>query len=507
MARLGKQAAGGAGFIANLLLQQDTGYFAPTAAAKPLLHLWSLGVEEQFYIVWPLLLALGWRFRHVSLIIIGIGLLSFAINVAAAYAHPTFDFYSPVTRFWELLCGGLLARYLPSQNLPVPPGVREGLSALGLVLIIGAGFLLHRGLPFPGAYALLPVAGAVLLIAAGRDSWVNRRLLAHRLAVGIGLISYPLYLWHWPLLSFGEILSGEPPTRWMRMGLVVAAFALAILTYVFIEKPLRGGGLGKTRIILFAATLGIVGMAGVYVYADGGIAGRLPDNLAAARLDSEDLISAWKNAVRSPACHLQEPDMVTRSPECLDKQKPLLMLWGDSHAASLYPGLQALQRAHVFGIAQYTQGGCPPLFDLPVLAFRKDCNEMNRQISGRSAALAARCHFAGCRLDACRLPNGDRGHDPAPVTQHCRDACRFATDAHFGYGACAALAVAPAVGLSARHVVPAPPATRSQRCASRPRHRAAGCRPAPRPGRSEYHLYPPAAPAVRRARVPDPNGR
>ena len=208
---LGENIAAGVAFAANLFQLRQTGYFAPAAADNPLLHLWSLGVEEQFYIFWPpvilLLSSTAIRSRWIAVI----ALVSFALSLSIFFGYQTVAFYSPLTRAWELLAGGLLAHVVlarKSDGWSEPFGLY--LALLGLAAIVGPALLMDRNSTFPGLYALLPVFGAVLLIATP-NSAVNKMLLSNRAMVWIGLISYPLYLWHWPVLSYLGILRNGVP--------------------------------------------------------------------------------------------------------------------------------------------------------------------------------------------------------------------------------------------------------------------------------------------------------
>jgi peptidoglycan/LPS O-acetylase OafA/YrhL len=241
-AQLGKHVAAGAGFVSNLLLWKEAGYFDSTAETKPLLHLWSLGVEEQFYIVWPLVLWLGWRRGWDLRVVTGACLLmSFAANIALVADDPIGTFYSPATRVWELLIGAALAVAGSARagQRSSSPTLHNVAAASGISAIAIAAALLSKNHVFPGWWALLPTAGAAMLIAAGPDAWINRRILSHRGMVAIGLVSYPLYLWHWPLLVFLR-MSGVLKSE-LDVGLVAVggAFVLSWLTYRLIEKPFR----------------------------------------------------------------------------------------------------------------------------------------------------------------------------------------------------------------------------------------------------------------------------
>jgi peptidoglycan/LPS O-acetylase OafA/YrhL len=206
LASLGGDVASGAGFVSNILLWQEAGYFDRAAMLKPLLHLWSLGVEEQFYIVWPLALWLAHRAGVLRAWLLALFCAaSFMASVVLAPAHPTIDFYAPFTRLWELGAGALLAWR---------PALRGGnaFSWAGLLLILGGAAALNAQLVFPGWWALVPVAGAVLLIGAGPENTVNR-LLSRQEATYLGRISYPLYLWHWPLISYAHFINNARPLK------------------------------------------------------------------------------------------------------------------------------------------------------------------------------------------------------------------------------------------------------------------------------------------------------
>jgi peptidoglycan/LPS O-acetylase OafA/YrhL len=389
---LGKHIAAGAGFILNFLLGQETGYFDGHSDTKPLLHLWSLGVEEQFYIFWPLMLGAAWKWKHrAGLMIAVVIVVSFATNIWLAHTDAIADFYSPFSRFWELLAGGALAWSAQNGILRLPSRLlANSLSIAGMALIIVADFALNKDMQFPGVLALLPICGAVLIVAAGETSCLNRKLLANRPMIGVGLISYPLYLWHWPLLSFAQILSGEIPERNVRIAMIVLAFVLAFLTYKYIERPVRKRPLGRKTIGPLLAGMCAIGVAGVVLVGSNGLPQRFADGSTVAQeLNGERLIEAWEKSVRMNSCHLQDRNADMQPAECIESTRPLVLLWGDSHAASLYPGLKRLQAEHGFGIAQLTQAGCPPLFDIRELPFRKNCNSINRRILAQAVELKA----------------------------------------------------------------------------------------------------------------------
>ena len=209
---LGKHIVGGATFTSNVLLWRESGYFDAAVGSKPLLHLWSLGIEEQFYIVWPAILVVVWRLgrRGVAFATLALLLGSFALNIGNTQTPPA-TFYLLPTRFWELLLGAALVQAESRSRIHTffPRPDLAAWCAAGL--IVGAAAFLDGHRLYPGWSGLLPTVGAVLLIAVGPAAWLNRVPLSAPPIVLVGLISYPLYLWHWPLLSWrGSFRAGNP---------------------------------------------------------------------------------------------------------------------------------------------------------------------------------------------------------------------------------------------------------------------------------------------------------
>lgn len=352
--QLGKHIAAGAGFVSNLVLWSESGYFDNAAETKPLLHLWSLGIEEQFYIVWPLLLWAVWKlgFNLLTVTII-VALVSFLLNIKGVKQDAIATFYSPQTRFWELLSGSLLAWVLLYKKgayadmhtrldvwlgtaiykeAPKADGktLSNVLSFVGLFLIAYGLWKINKQFSFPGKWALLPVMGAVLLILAGPKAWVNRTLLSNRVAIWIGLISFPLYLWHWPLLSLARIVEGGIPGGNIRIAVVVLSVGLAWLTYKLLEKPVRLGKNSKINLAISVVLMIIIGYAGYNTYRRDGLPFRSIVVKQKVIVESLD----WK--------YWENPDCSKKfgiSP-CQYSGEPLgLMIVGDSHGNHLYPGL------------------------------------------------------------------------------------------------------------------------------------------------------------------------
>ena len=393
---LGKDVAAAAAFVSNFVLWHDAGYFTENAALRPLTHLWSLAVEEQFYLVFPLLLLLtrrSWRLTGVILALLLAG--SFAWNVHTAGSDAAQAFYLLPSRFWELLLGGVLAYVQLSGAARRRPRLADGASLAGLALLPVAFLGPTSTSFFPGWWALAPTIAAVLLIAAGPSAVVNRRFLASAPAVLLGRISYPLYLWHFPLLVFARIQWGPSLSVPVTLVVVAVSMLLAYATYRLIELPVRSLVAKRGwRPVLVAAPLAAAGCAGIAVFLAGGLPGRLPIEIQ--RLTSVPF--DHHTAYRESRCFLQPwQGLRAFKPDCVDPgQGKLLLLWGDSHAAHLYPGLRTAARERGFRIAQLTASACPPLLDYRSTN-RPKCHAINagvlvkaHELRPDSAVLSAR---------------------------------------------------------------------------------------------------------------------
>lgn len=266
LTQLGWHTVAGATFVSNFLLWSEVGYFDVVAESKPLLHLWSLGIEEQFYIVWPLLIWSAWRWKRLLPVFFLISILgSFSLSVYLTSSNPTAAFYSPVSRFWELLCGALLAWHIQTGSAGRSKLRSEFSSASGLLIIAFCLWHLDRDSLFPGYWALLPTLAAILVISAGPSATLNRFVLSNRVAVWFGLISFPLYLWHWPIFSFGRIVyDGHLPRNFEPLALLLAVL-LAWMTTRFAERPFRFSGTAlrekSAALVVILAAIGIGGFA------------------------------------------------------------------------------------------------------------------------------------------------------------------------------------------------------------------------------------------------------
>jgi peptidoglycan/LPS O-acetylase OafA/YrhL len=378
-AQLGKHIAGGAGFVSNLILWNESGYFDKAAEVKPLLHLWSLGIEEQFYIFWPLLMVWMSRWpKRVLPAILLVAVISFVLNVAAIEAYPVATFYSPVTRFWELLIGSLLAYaslYSPAFKR-VSDGQKNIASVAGLSLIIVAAVVLNQKSLFPGWWALLPTIGAALLIAAGPHAWCNKKILSLRVMVWVGLISFPLYLWHWPLLALARIQKGGGFTIEDRAILVLASIALSWLTYRFVERPIRFHAKFRTqKNVALIILMVIIGYLGYNCFDRKGIEFRHKFFIKQISTYTFDKVAEQ----RQRTCFLMDKgdDVTNFSKVCIHDDRPFkLVLWGDSHGGSIYPGFSELERENdKVAVTQFTAAGCGGL--LPTEEQGEFCRNAN----------------------------------------------------------------------------------------------------------------------------------
>ena len=271
--RLGEHIAAGAGFIQNFVLLNEIAYFEKSVDTKPLIHLWSLSVEEQFYLLWP---AIIWVLYKTRINLVGallcLALISFFINIYSINSDPITTFYSPFSRFWELLVGALLACIYLKNKFKIRQSsqiVINLLSCIGLTLLIIAIFGINSKDLFPGWWALLPTIGAVLLISANTEASVNQLFLSHRVMVWFGVISYPLYLWHWVLLSFGQIISAGKLSDFYKIFLTLIAIGLAYLTNKYWESLFRYKG--KKVAILLMFLMGLIGYQGWSAYVREGL--------------------------------------------------------------------------------------------------------------------------------------------------------------------------------------------------------------------------------------------
>jgi len=400
--RLGKYIAAGAGYVENFTLWSEAGYFDHASIDKTLLHLWSLSVEEQFYIAWPLLLWLITRRRWSLLRSIGlIAALTFVLNVSLVLGgHITHAFYSPLSRTWELMVGAWLAAG-HRQGVPWLARWRSAQSWAGIALIMAALALIEPTSAFPGFWALLPVLGTALIVNAGSNTFLNRRVLSWRPAVWVGLISYPLYLWHWALLSLVVIVFGDSnPTfrHASRLVLVVASFLLAWLTYRYFEDPIRRSRRRYTALGLTVAVAAL-GVAGLAVYAASGLPDR-PASFVSVRAEQYVKSMQMGTLANSQECFNPQTKMTLLQRQRHDAYLPdkwycdigdthsktLVLAYGDSHARAMIPTLDKYGKATNTRVIFSSIGSCLPLTNVTV---RTDYPDACRELGDKATRLAS----------------------------------------------------------------------------------------------------------------------
>ncbi len=386
MEALGTNIEGAAAFIENLVLhEQVVDYFNPGAERLPLLHLWSLGIEEQYYIVWPAALWLisHWQARRVTLVA-ALALGSFLVCVLTPPLDSAWAFYSPTTRGWELLAGALLALRPNQPSKVVGPAFDASLAFIGLTGVAVGFWALNGRMPWPGFLTLIPVLSATALIATS-GTLIHRRILSARPMVFIGLISYPLYLWHFPLIAFAKLNAGGAVSAPAMCGLLALSFLLAGLTYYFVERPLRFGksaiGLRVTPLVAAMAGIWLIGIVAVDTR---GLPVRFPPEIREFMLSGSETSQYWR---RGKCLLLPQQPASEFAPECAGYSgHPLLLIWGDSYGGALYPGLLHFAAERSYDVAQYTASACPPLIGY-TLAERPFCKSINDDVVERIGRL------------------------------------------------------------------------------------------------------------------------
>lgn len=405
---LGKHTLGGATYINNFMLYKESGdYFNTASNAKPLLHLWSLGVEEQFYLIFPIIVWLVYKTNlNFVLCLTVFTVVSFTLNRnGVSHNQQTSAFYLPWCRFWELSIGAILAytvnyhkglvekaKTLITDNIVADTiskfifrnsndDLRRNLvnnliSILGLVTIIYGIATINNDITFPGTKALIPVFGALMIIGAGKTAVINKYILSNRVMVFLGLISYPLYLWHWPLLSLAYICEGQMPDAWIRGVAVVIAIVLATFTYFVIEPPLRYGSHSKTKAVGLFITLLVIGGLGLLIYRNKGLPFRYANVLSKeekyiANTTSglnkvfsikDEFVSNCKKIYPNWNENANDDDV-----QCALQSKEgenNIALVGSSHATHLFYGISQLAKADGNSIALFSKGSQSPFLYL-----------------------------------------------------------------------------------------------------------------------------------------------
>jgi peptidoglycan/LPS O-acetylase OafA/YrhL len=360
-------------FTSNLFFWTESGYFAPTSQLRPLLHTWSLAVEEQYYLLFPLFLLLTWRMGKrwvVSLLIVG-GVISLAWAQWGAFHMPGATFYLLPTRGWELMFGVLVAFYLfdKGNHKRTAQTVDQLASLIGILLIIYAVFAFDEQTPFPSFYALVPTLGTALVILFAREQTIVGRLLSSRVLVGVGLISYSAYLWHYPLFVFARFRSIDEPSQTMLLALAFTAMLFAYVSWNYVEQPIRSRHLFERSTVFVTTAIGsgvllLIGWAG---YITNGFPARWDSNVLIVASNTED---HWRQ-LKAGGCNLEDSDFtLKRCVRGISTQPPLHAIWGDSHAAAIVLELEKSFNERGLSFLQYTKYNCPVSLDLHIQSYK-----------------------------------------------------------------------------------------------------------------------------------------
>lgn len=373
---LGRSAHYQATFTSNLLFSRQHGYFDASSDIKPLLHTWSLAVEEQFYIFFPLLLALlSSRLKHWRLALFAVLLVSFGMSLWAVVHQPQKAFFLLHLRAWELLAGAMLA-VMPKHDWRASPALAQGVSLVSTALILIAIVGFDARTPFPGAAALLPVLGVVGLIWANGQqyTWVGR-LLSSRVMVGVGLISYSWYLWHWPVFVYANYAAVDGLSAPELGGLMLLSLVLGYLSWRFVETPFREKRLlAGRKAILAAAGAGIlcIGLTGLALRSADGVPSRLSEQ--ALRYAQA---KKWSPQLMACMADKDTPDERLFCHFGPESRSVSALVWGDSHATALIPALEDGAKRHDISLVQASFAGCVPLDGLENIA---RCAHFNHRV-------------------------------------------------------------------------------------------------------------------------------
>lgn len=385
-------------FIANMYFMRQEGYFDAPIDTKPLLHTWSLAVEEQFYIILPLILMgvyfvyKGRKRRFLSILFFISLFASLALSLwitnlpqdaapktsflpDSFWGNTTYssaNFYLFFTRAWELLIGSLLALFTASTKIRT--NIKEIMSSGGIALIVFSVFFIKEGWPFPGYWALFPTVGAALIIAGNDSKNITRsgQILATKPCVWIGKISYSLYLWHWPIFTYAHYTSSDPLSTAESIGLIVLSILIAALSYYFIEQPVRKKRIFASQKHAFIAGISVLALL---VIVSSGMIYDAKERQKAAGIIQQAFNESQVPHVRQESCFERPPKELQTNGLCfsgdLNKEKVSLFLWGDSHADSLMPLIEKIAKDTGIKAATYAHGKCPPVFG----AYYEDKNQ------------------------------------------------------------------------------------------------------------------------------------
>ncbi|WP_342118511.1 acyltransferase family protein [Pseudoduganella sp. OTU4001] len=364
-------------FASNIVFWQQSDYFDAAAEFKPLLHTWSLAVEEQFYLLFPLFLMLFWRRsqRLLLAVLVGAAVLSLGAAQWGVARDPTATFFLLPTRSWELAIGALCAFYMKRPAAKQPTRRTHELASLAGLSMIGVSIVaFNKYTPFPSIYALLPTIGAALVILFAAPATTVGKVLGSRIAVGVGLISYSAYLWHQPILAFARHRTLEGPTPQWMAALVVLTLVLAYLSWQYVEKPFRNRS-RFNRSQVFAFTI-----AGSLLFFGIGMAGHKTDGMKAAKTtpQQQEVLQTVTSSPKRSGCHTKGLDYRKPQDACaFNVPNGAWAVFGDSHAIELAFALANELKEQGQGVRQFSFSGCSPSYQ------REDsnpgCSEWTRE--------------------------------------------------------------------------------------------------------------------------------
>jgi len=367
-------------FSSNILFWSESGYFSPSSELTPLLHTWSLAVEEQFYMFFPLILLLFRQARKSTLLIllIIISVLSLSFSEYSAIHYPDANFYLLPTRIWELGAGAILAISLPHWK-QVKPAIGQWLSLLGMSMVIASIFFFDETIAIPSSFGLIPVMGTLLIIAYAAPQNIVGKILGWKPMVGIGLISYSAYLWHQPLFAFARIRSLNALSPATYLALSVTALILAYLTWRFVEAPFRKKNKFSTLQVFSAATVIsalFIGF-GLFGYVKSGIPERLPSEVIAYDAKFSTELPARRERCLIPPNGFALPPQK----DCVYNPnfQTQIALWGDSHAEAIVETLSQGLIQNQKAVVQLTYSDCPPVMGYKRSDRISQCHRFNTE--------------------------------------------------------------------------------------------------------------------------------
>ena len=366
-------------FASNILFWRESGYFAAAAEEKPLLHTWSLAVEEQYYVLFPIFLILAWRFgkNRVFWMIVVMAAISLLLSEWGWRNKDTANFYLAPTRAWELFAGSISAFIVHKQGVQK----NNSLATIGLGAIVFSIFFYDETTPFPSVYALVPVLGVVLLVLYADKETIAAKLLSTKGFVGIGLISYSAYLWHQPLFAFARIRSLEHPSLFFMSTLGIISIVFAYFSWRYIEKPFRRKNVIKRSYVFFVSAVGGIFFIsfGYLGHGSDGFKDRLSPQQSEFLAYFDNELPEWSYNMKLgliekywlacdyydlDAYRASNPTKVPREIEakCTEKTeaKEIFFIWGDSHAQQFSYGVRKILGDR-FSVRQIASSGCAPL--------------------------------------------------------------------------------------------------------------------------------------------------